>query len=200
MRSSIVLPLSDFAYGVLPDQEWRTLPSGVMVRYDADGPLLQLAWRLVGRSALLEVPNGLRSWSVLLRGHDGEPRVQANGLRTRLSAYLLQHTVPFSRTVKARIALAQRVLAELGPSAPVQSDDPICNPPGHTCPTIDNTQSIFRRIAWRARKPEGEDDLAAIRTLAREGQALLEEVRAENARMRAAYWSMRNREKEKSDV
>lgn len=87
-------------------------------------------------------------------------------------------------------------LTELGPSAPEQSDGPICKPPGHTCPTIDNTQSILRRIAWRARKPKGEEDLAAIRALAREGQALLEEVRAENTRMRAAYWSMRNRQGE----
>lgn len=197
------LSLSDFAHRVLPDPEWRVLPSGGMVLYDADGPLLQLAWSpdlRIPNAALLEVPNGLRSWSVLLRGRDGDLRVQANGLRTRLSAYLLQHAVPFSRTVKARKSLAERVLAVLGPSEPEQSDGPICKPPGHTCPTIDNTQSIFRRIAWRARKPEGEDDLAAIRTLAREGQALLEEVRAENTRMRAAYWSMRNRDKEKSDV
>ena len=33
----------DFAYGVLPDREWRTLPSGVRVLRDAEGPILQLS-------------------------------------------------------------------------------------------------------------------------------------------------------------
>ena len=35
----------DFAYGVLPDREWRTLPSGVRVLQDAEGPILQLSHR-----------------------------------------------------------------------------------------------------------------------------------------------------------
>ena len=60
-------------------------------------------------------------------------------------------------------------------------------PPGHTCPNIDKAQRQMRRLAWRARnnvKGDVSDVLA-------EGLRLLEEVRQENAQMRAAYYDIR---------
>jgi hypothetical protein len=63
-------------------------------------------------------------------------------------------------------------------------------PPGHTCPRIDRTQQVLRRLAWRVRnKPEcPEDEVAALLA---EGLALLEQVREENRTMRAAYYTSR---------
>lgn len=63
-------------------------------------------------------------------------------------------------------------------------------PPGHTCPTIDRTQRVLRRLAWRVRhRPECPEDEVA--TLLAEGLALLEQVREDNRRMRAAYYAAR---------
>jgi hypothetical protein len=61
--------------------------------------------------------------------------------------------------------------------------------PGHTCPAIDAAKSAFRRLAWRA--IEVPTDREAIRARVREGLVTLEQVRAENAQLRAAYWEMR---------
>ena len=61
--------------------------------------------------------------------------------------------------------------------------------PGHTCPAIDTAKSAFRRLAWRA--IEDPTDREAIRARVREGLAALEQIRAENAQLRAAYWELR---------
>ena len=63
-------------------------------------------------------------------------------------------------------------------------------PPGHTCPAIDRTQRVLRRLAWRVRnRPEcPEDEVAALLA---EGLSMLEQVREENRRMRAAYHAAR---------
>lgn len=196
------LSLRDFGQLLLPDRgtllslgsDWQDLPSGSLVLYDAEGAVLQLSWhRASAGAALLTVCGGLRSWSALLRSRDEDLQVQANALRAQLEAYLTQHAAPFSRTVKARVALARRARAVMGARVPLLEESEICRPPGHTCPAIDGTQSILRRIGWRVRKPPEEDDLAAIRGLIQEGRSFLERVRAENAEMRAAYWSMHTR-------
>ena len=61
--------------------------------------------------------------------------------------------------------------------------------PGHTCPAIDTAKSAFRRLAWRA--IEDPTDREAIRARVREGLVVLEQIRTENAQLRAAYWEMR---------
>ena len=61
--------------------------------------------------------------------------------------------------------------------------------PGHTCPAIDTAKSAFRRLAWRA--IEDPTDREAIRARVHEGLVALEQVRAENAQLRAAYWELR---------
>lgn len=58
-------------------------------------------------------------------------------------------------------------------------------PPGHTCPAIDRAQSAIRRLAWRCANPE-HVGVTPAEVLA-EGLTALEQVRAENAQMRAAY-------------
>jgi hypothetical protein len=75
-------------------------------------------------------------------------------------------------------------------------------PPGHTCPQIDKAQSSLRRLAWRAHRSNAEaaaklteGEMVAevslrqddVSLLLREGVRALEEVRAENAAMRAAH-------------
>lgn len=84
---------------------------------------------------------------------------------------------------------------------------PTERPPGHTCPSIDEAQSLFRRLAWRARKELREQavrDLLErgfpevppgvwtreIAELVKKGQKALEDVRAENVQMRTAYHAM----------
>lgn len=63
-------------------------------------------------------------------------------------------------------------------------------PPGHTCPTIDRTQRVLRRLAWRVRhRPECPED--EVQALLAEGLALLEQVREDNRQMRAAYYAAR---------
>lgn len=63
-------------------------------------------------------------------------------------------------------------------------------PPGHTCPTIDRTQRVLRRLAWRVRnKPECPED--EVQALLAEGLSLLEQVREDNRQMRAAYYAAR---------
>lgn len=66
-------------------------------------------------------------------------------------------------------------------------------PPGHTCPNINKAQRSMRRLAWRARNPDRADDVSVVLS---EGLALLEEVRAENAAMRKAYYAMRDQVRE----
>lgn len=69
-------------------------------------------------------------------------------------------------------------------------NDELPRPPGHTCPTIDKTQRVLRRLAWRVKnKPEAPED--EVQALLREGLDLLERVRAENTQMRAAYHAAR---------
>jgi len=58
-------------------------------------------------------------------------------------------------------------------------------PPGHTGPAIDRAQSALRRLAWRCANPEHQG-VTPGEVLA-EGLAALEQVRAENRQMRAAY-------------
>ena len=58
-------------------------------------------------------------------------------------------------------------------------------PPVQTCPAIDTARSAFRRLAWRA--IEDPTDREAIRARVREGLVALEQIRAENAQLRAAY-------------
>jgi len=60
-------------------------------------------------------------------------------------------------------------------------------PPGHTCPNIDKAQRQLRRLAWRARNNVKGD----VSEVLAEGLRLLEEVRQENAQMRAAYYDIR---------
>jgi hypothetical protein len=62
-------------------------------------------------------------------------------------------------------------------------------PPGATCPQIDKTQSVLRKLHWRVKNPDhgGEDELL------RKGLALLEDVREENRQMREAYYDMKRR-------
>lgn len=57
--------------------------------------------------------------------------------------------------------------------------------PGWTCPAIDKAQRALRRLHWRVRHPE-HDGITEDEVLA-EGLAALEQVRAENKQMRAAY-------------
>ena len=64
--------------------------------------------------------------------------------------------------------------------------------PGHTCPAIDTAKSAFRRLAWRA--IEDPTDREAIRARVREGFTALEQVRAENTQLRAAYWELRTQQ------
>lgn len=61
-------------------------------------------------------------------------------------------------------------------------------PPGHTCPNIDKAQRQMRRLAWRARNYGAKGDVSEVLA---EGLRLLEEVRQENAQMRAAYYDIR---------
>ena len=72
-------------------------------------------------------------------------------------------------------------------------------PPGHTCLTLDKTQRALRRLAWRARNPDRAGDVSEVLA---EGLGLLEQVREENRKMRAAYYNMRERlrEVEKHEV
>ena len=60
-------------------------------------------------------------------------------------------------------------------------------PPGHTCPNIDKAQRQMRRLAWRARNNVKGD----VSEVLAEGLRLLEEVRQENAQMRAAYYDIK---------
>lgn len=57
-------------------------------------------------------------------------------------------------------------------------------PPPFTCPTIDATKRAIRRARWRILRVERLDEAAA--QLA-EALVLLEAVREDNRRMRAAY-------------
>lgn len=63
-------------------------------------------------------------------------------------------------------------------------------PPGHTCPQIDKAQSCLRKLAWRA---AGGVAVITPAEVLDEGLRVLEEVRAENRQMRAAYWDMHKR-------
>ena len=54
-------------------------------------------------------------------------------------------------------------------------------PPSFTCPTIDAAQHRLRAIAWRVRRGERLDEVAA---LTREALALMEEVREMNRQLR----------------
>ena len=82
------------------------------------------------------------------------------------------------------------------------SDVPFPKVPGHTCPQIDKAQRALRRMAWRAHRTKADDGLdlpdddigreVALRqdevaVILRDGIRALEEVRAENAAMRAAH-------------
>ena len=58
--------------------------------------------------------------------------------------------------------------------------------PGHTCPNIDQTKRLINRVGWWATQRPAEKE--TIRRLVAEAHAMLEEVRRENAQMRAAYW------------
>ena len=61
-------------------------------------------------------------------------------------------------------------------------------PPGHTCPQIDRAQHVMRQLAWRIRnRPPEFYAPEEVSALLREGLAALENVRAENSAMRAAY-------------
>jgi len=63
-------------------------------------------------------------------------------------------------------------------------------PPGITCPNIDKVQRGLRRLHWRARNPGKKDDANEI---LRDSLILLEKVRAENAKMRKAFYEMKER-------
>lgn len=63
---------------------------------------------------------------------------------------------------------------------------PLPRVPGFTCPTIDKTQRVLRRLAWRVKnRPETPED--EVNALLAQGLALLETVREDNKQMRAAY-------------
>lgn len=62
-------------------------------------------------------------------------------------------------------------------------------PPAATCPSIDRAQRALRRLKWRVGRP---DDGSAQAILV-EGLQYLEDVRAQNAEMRAAFYEMRAR-------
>lgn len=82
--------------------------------------------------------------------------------------------------------------------SPVASDidkdqsqpEPLTKPPPATCPNIDKTQRAMRRLHWRIRHGDGRNDEDAV---LREGLALLEKVRSENAEMRKAFYEMKER-------
>ena len=71
----------------------------------------------------------------------------------------------------------------------------LTKPPGHTCPAIDGLQHILRQMIWRMDNPD-RPTRQSMRDLYCDGLALLERVRAENAEMRAAYYSMKKTQKE----
>jgi hypothetical protein len=68
---------------------------------------------------------------------------------------------------------------------------PRSKPPGHTCPAIDKTQMLLRRIKWW--HVHRSEEKTQIRHLLAEAALALETVREENRQMRAAYWSMHKR-------
>ena len=63
-------------------------------------------------------------------------------------------------------------------------------PPDWTCPEINKAQRIMRQLTWRASQGAAEHKSVAWKLL-RSGLEVLEQVRAENALMRTAYWEMR---------
>jgi hypothetical protein len=68
-------------------------------------------------------------------------------------------------------------------------------PPGATCPRIDRVQRALRRLAWRVRNRPGAQD---VDELLRQALADLELVREENRQMRAAYYAMKAKLKERA--
>lgn len=66
----------------------------------------------------------------------------------------------------------------------------VTKPPAATCPNIDKTQRAMRRLHWRIRHGDGRNDEDAV---LREGLALLEKVRSENAEMRKVFYEMKER-------
>jgi hypothetical protein len=67
-------------------------------------------------------------------------------------------------------------------------------PPGHTCPEIDRAQHVLRQLAWRIRnRPSNHYPEEEVAALLREGLAVLENVRAENAAMRDAHAYMQKK-------
>lgn len=71
---------------------------------------------------------------------------------------------------------------------------PPVKPPGHTCPAIDDAQSMMRKLAWRANHPDHHSEIT-VADLLKHGTAALETVREENKKMREAYWSLRRQMK-----
>jgi hypothetical protein len=80
-------------------------------------------------------------------------------------------------------------IGEMGMALPLQ---PEVKPPGHTCPSIDEAQSMMRKLAWRANHPEHKSEIS-VEDLLKHGNAALEKVREENKQMREAYWTLKRR-------
>lgn len=83
-----------------------------------------------------------------------------------------------------------RTLERLLMSARTLDTSEDVRPPGHTCPAIDKAQSALRRLAWRCANPN-HYGVTPGEVLA-EGLAALEQVRAENAQMRQAYYGVKS--------
>jgi len=66
-------------------------------------------------------------------------------------------------------------------------DDALRRLPGHTCPAINRVQRVLRQVIWRMDNPNRATRQDA-RELLCEGLAALEQVRAENTQIRAAYY------------
>jgi len=80
-------------------------------------------------------------------------------------------------------------IGEMGMALPLQ---PEVKPPGHTCPSIDEAQSMMRKLAWRANHPEHKSEIR-VEDLLKHGMADLEKVREENKQMREAYWTLKRK-------
>lgn len=81
-------------------------------------------------------------------------------------------------------------LVSIGETGRAFPRPPAVKPPGHTCPAIDDAQSMLRKLAWRANHPDHVSDIK-IEELLKHGLAALERVREENTQMREAYWTLK---------